>query len=124
MILWFDMSQVDTKSTSKRGLLYMLLFIAMLIGVVYFQEFRRKKSLKDFSTTSAVITYKSPGGYKSSYQIHVKYKINGKSYESDGVGGIKNNNCIDKFRVGDTVLIKYSLKDPKIVSIIDCEEGS
>lgn len=123
-MLWFDMSQVNWKSVRKNDILYIVLAVMILFGIIFFQEFRRDKLLEQFDTTSAVITSKSSGGYKSNFHIYVKYTINEKNYESDGIGSIQWNDCIDRFRVGDTVLIKYSLKNPKVVAIVDCEKSN
>lgn len=124
MILWFNMDQVDnSKPITWKGVFHLFLIIGGLVAAVIFLEFRREKLLDDHGTTWAIIKHKSSGGYKHSYKIMVKYKVHGKQYEEDGVGGWQYNDCISKFRVGDSVLIKYSLKDPTVVSIKECEES-
>ncbi len=120
MILWFGMSKVDLKSVKKSGILYIILVITVLYGIIYLKELRREKLLEESNTIIATVTNKS-SGYKGSNSLYVEYKIKGKIYRPYGV---QLNSCTEKFKVGDTVLIRFSLKDPKVVSIVDCEEGA
>ncbi|MES2798608.1 MAG: hypothetical protein V4638_01210 [Bacteroidota bacterium] len=121
MILWFNVKQVDMSQTKKSDILWLILFVVVLVGIAYTLEFRRSKLLEKFDTTSAMVTSISPGGYKSQVKIYVTYKINGRKYESDCSGHLGWKKCFDNLTIGATIRIKYSLKDPEVVSILDCD---
>lgn len=112
------MGKVSWKSIKKSGILYVILIIAALYGIVYLKELRREKLLEESNTIVATVTNKS-SGYKGSNSLYVEYKIKSKIYQPYGV---QLNSCTDKFKIGDTVLIRYSLKDPKVVAIVECEK--
>ncbi|MBX2949526.1 MAG: hypothetical protein KF704_09645 [Crocinitomicaceae bacterium] len=119
MMLWFNMNQVDkSKPVTWKSVLYLLLFILILYGIIYLKEVNREKLLEEYNTIDAIVTNKS-SGYKGSNSIYVEYKLNNEIYKPYG---IQLDDCTDKYRIGDSVLIKYSLKDPKIVTIADCDK--
>ena len=100
-----------------KGLFNLFAFLFVIYLVIYFQEYQKSKLLLDFKTTKGIIVSKSTG-YRGSSSIHIEYKINDVLYKSNGV---QIDDCSSKFEKGEWVTIKYSLKDPQIVSILDCE---
>lgn len=113
------MDQVDkSKPVTWKSIFYMFLFFGIIYGIIYFQEYRKDKLLEESNTIIATVINKS-SGYKGSNSLYVEYKIKGKIYQPYGV---QLNSCTEKFKIGDTVLIRYSLKDPKVVAIVECEK--
>lgn len=106
------------KSIKKSGILFVTLVVIILYGIVYLEQIRIEKLLEESNTTIATVTNKS-SGYRGSNSLYLEYKMNNTIYQPYGV---QLDDCTDKFKIGDKVLIKYSLRDPRIVSIVECEK--
>ncbi|MBC9813651.1 hypothetical protein H9Y05_14340 [Crocinitomicaceae bacterium CZZ-1] len=117
---FFGRNQADPKSTmGKKDILHIVLFTLILCGIIFFLNYRKTKLLEDSNNTAFAIVKDKSSGYLSNNLIYIEYKKDGKIFESEG---IQMDSCFNKLRIGDTVLIKYSLKDPKVVAIVDCDK--
>lgn len=95
----------------KGKLVMMFVVVIVFSGIFYFIDKMRREKLntinEDFNLSYGVVVNKS--AYKGR-SIRVKYFVNGKEFiESDGISEDDNVN------VGDTITIKYSQQNPKLM---------
>jgi hypothetical protein len=75
-------------------------------------QFNRESKLKYTKKTIAVVSYRSESLTKG-FGTNLSYSVNGKKFDV----GIACD-C-DDLIIGDTVLIKYSIKDPQTILLFD-----
>ena len=91
-----------------------------LLSIILFNNFesnQRNQMLDDYSFNYGIVNKKSTlsNGGRWLYLLH---NIGGVEYSADGLD-VKID-CFKKLKVGDTIFIKYSLKNPKVVEIETC----
>ena len=84
--------------------------ICLLLGFIF--QIKRESKLKNSIEITGVVTYRDEYQTKG-FGVHVKYVVNDTEYNS----GI-NCDCRD-IEVGDTVLIKYAVEDPKLAVMVN-----
>jgi hypothetical protein len=115
----FNYKQLNSKVNSNKELFYSLIvFFILLVLAFYFQN-RKSYFLKEHKTVTAIVSDKI-FGVKLKNEIYVKFKINGKIIFSDEILNVK---CFYDLKIGDKVLINYSLSNPQIAEIIDCDSN-
>jgi hypothetical protein len=93
-----------------------LLGIAGMMGFIIYNYTKEKKAnvlLNDSVQVPAILIEKNEGNTHAPPSGEFKYKVGRRDYsftESGKYGDIQ---------VGDTVLIKYAVKDPSVASVVD-----
>ncbi len=92
-----------------------LIILVMLLfaGYIIYDNYKRDKLLKgNTAEAKAVVTRLTKPGVRSPARIYYTYKVNSSEMLDFDLGRNK------KLKVGDTILIEYSLKDPSYSQII------
>lgn len=109
-----NLNQMDFNGFKpKRDLLWLILFISVL--VILTKQFYEKSKLKYSKDSLAKVVEKS-GGYKNFPTLVVQYQIDGKTIISNF---INQNECFDKYYVGDSLNIRTQLKIRKLWKLLD-----
>ncbi len=94
-------------------------FFLTVLSFLLIRDKNRESSLKKFHITYAVISDVYHGSSKGGGFIEIKYHNNkNQLILSEHIGRITS--CNNSLNVGDTVIIKYSLQDNSIATIIGC----
>jgi hypothetical protein len=102
--------------TRKKKILLLFYTCAMLFLVwIVYRQYQRDnyitQMLKQTSITKAIIIKICDGAVRNSKRCEYIYKINKKKYTYQTRGDFSY------LKVGDTIQIKYSLKDPSIATV-------
>ena len=98
-------------STRKLVIVLIIFATALIIGFVF--QVDREKKLKNTKITKAVVIDRDKH-HIMGFGVNVKFKVGNKEYFS------KTPECDCKMLdIGDTILIKYAIEDPKIIKIQD-----
>jgi hypothetical protein len=95
---------------NKKHIIILSGFVLCLMLGLYFQN-RRENKLKESIETYGIVTYRNKYLTKG-FGANVKYSVKGIEYDR----GIRCD-CRD-LDIGDTILIKYSVEDPKTVALV------
>lgn len=93
--------------------------VILFVIVVYknYENSNRQDLLKKYKFNFGIVSGKTNSQYGSS-RISILHKLRGQEFEAKAIE-VKNS-CFNKIKIGDTVFIKYSKKDPSIVKIETC----
>lgn len=94
-----------------------LIGIALVLGAFmcyrFFQEYNDNKLLEDSITTKGILLEIEGTGVKSSAYGAYYYYVNKIRYENE------DRKDFTDLKVGDTILVEYSKKDPSISRVVD-----
>jgi cytochrome c oxidase assembly protein Cox11 len=113
-----DWKQIDTSPPSKkdkRNNLLLLLVMLILIGSVVYKVLKREDELDNTKYTWAVVTdsFRS----RNDQFLKVKFYTNKKTIYSSEFTADK---CQYVKKIGDTIIINYSTKNPQTVEVEEC----
>lgn len=89
-------------------------FVVVFIIYTALRESKEEELLQDYKTTTAIITKMSQSVYKSPASGDFKYYVDGRMYKFSQPG-----DYYKYMSIGDTVLIKYAIKDHNVARVID-----
>lgn len=110
--------QIDTSRPSKKGKrdnYLLLLLMLLLISYVVYKELKRENELENIEYTWAIVT--DSFRRKHTQFLKVKFYTNKKTIYSDEFIA---NKCQYVKRIGDTIIINYSTKNPETVEVEEC----
>lgn len=100
----------------KQVYLFVVLVAIFIAGLAYrfFESKHEEELLRKTNTTTAILILIRDGkSVKDSATGKYRYSIHGTQYEYE-----ENRNFND-LKVGDTILIKYSVEDPSVARVVD-----
>jgi hypothetical protein len=102
------------KLKAKRTIFFVVLII-FLMALFYriFENYRDKKLLLSSAKEIGILTQIHFGAVKSPKSGNFIYKVKGVKYSLEDTGDFTF------MKIGDTVLIEYSLKDPSVARVVD-----
>ena len=109
----FDTSPLTKRDKQNNILLVIILLI--LIGSVYYSEIKRRQELEETKYTWGVVTSASQG--KNGRYLKCYYQLNGKTIQTNR---FPTENCSNSKKIGDTIIINYSLKNAQTVALKEC----
>ena len=101
------------KLNEKNKIGLILLFGIGLLVYSVFKDNRENELLNNSKSQTAVIIEIFTGGSRGSSGANIQYTINNKKFENEVYGNFSKN------KIGDTVDIIYSVKDPSISRVIN-----
>ncbi len=113
-----DWKQIHTSPPSKkdkRNNYLLLVLMLLLISYVVYKELKRENELENTENTWAVVT----DSFRRRHDqfLKVKFYINKKTiYSSEFIA----DNCQYVKKIGDTIIINYSTKNPQTVEVEEC----
>lgn len=110
-----EINERDLKN-SKKSYILMGSLCVLLVGFVYYREYKRAHELLNCNYTWAVIVSKK-SGKSVGQKFKVKYLSDKKVYYSEFTS---SNGCYGVRKIGDTIIIKYSLTNLETVDVVDC----
>lgn len=98
----------------KNKLFYLIILIFFLLFVYkFYKDDRESKLLKSSKETLGFLVDISEGGAHDQNHAEIKFTVNKRKYS------FRHNSNFSFMKLGDTVLIKYAVKDHNVATVID-----
>jgi hypothetical protein len=98
-------------STKKLIITLSIFAIALIVGFIF--QIDRENKLKNNQIAKAIVI-KKDNNHVMGYGVHVRFKVRDEEHVS------KTPECdCSMLDIGDTILIKYSIENPKIFKVVD-----
>jgi hypothetical protein len=105
------MIDFNKKHHKLRGYISLSIFCFIVIILAIISDCRRHEKLKHTENTEAVLKEMGTGSHYGKYVL-VGYSVNDKEFSEE-----LHCNC-PELEVGDTILIRYSLKNPSTIALV------
>jgi len=101
------------KLNKRKDAFILISILIFILSIQYYFEHRNNELLKNSKTTFGIITKIYEGNPKSPKHADFEYYVNSKKYEFNQTGNY------DAFKIGDTVLLEYSIQDHSVARVIN-----
>lgn len=90
-----------------------LFFVITLAYRFYNSNYEDKRLKKTKNTTAILVSIRSGKGVRATPSGKYRYSVSGKEYKYD------ESRNFNSLKVGDTILIKYSVEDPSVARVVE-----